>query len=314
MTVFQRTGNWFLPRKNRPYPAPLRTAIERLPRLQELRRRFVFEYSESLTLMIRHPRTFGRLGAARSAAFMRWQLKDPELREKVWPDYTFGCKRILFSSQFLPALQRPNVELVTEPDRGDRARGRAHRRRRACTSSTASSGRPASARTTSCSRWRSPAATGARWKRSGARRARPPRHLRARLPEHVRPLRPQHEHLGRLDHLLPGDAGRLRAPGAAAAARARRRRDRGAPRGRGGQRPRGAGPLRGHRLDAVRLVVPRRARAHRRQLARLHARVPAPHRACSTRREFSFAPLPEPAGCAGAVPAMERDARAATTT
>ena len=45
---------------------------------------------------------------------MRRQLRDPEVRRKVWPDYTFGCKRVLFSSDFLPALQRPNVELVTD--------------------------------------------------------------------------------------------------------------------------------------------------------------------------------------------------------
>jgi cation diffusion facilitator CzcD-associated flavoprotein CzcO len=45
---------------------------------------------------------------------MRSQLKDPEVRRKAWPDYTFGCKRILFSSYFLPALERPNVELVTD--------------------------------------------------------------------------------------------------------------------------------------------------------------------------------------------------------
>ncbi|HEX3511161.1 MAG TPA: NAD(P)/FAD-dependent oxidoreductase [Solirubrobacteraceae bacterium] len=114
LTVFQRTGNWFLPRKNRPYPGPWRAAIRALPGLQDFRRRFVFNYGESLTAAIRHPDTFGRLGAARSAAFMRSQLKDEELRERVWPDYTFGCKRILFSSQFLPALQRENVELVTE--------------------------------------------------------------------------------------------------------------------------------------------------------------------------------------------------------
>ena len=113
MTVFQRTGNWFLPRKNRPYPGLMRMAIEKVPGLQQWRRRFMFEYSESLTLMIRNPRTWGRLGAARSAGFMRSQLKDPVLREKVWPDYTFGCKRILFSSEFLPALERPNVELET---------------------------------------------------------------------------------------------------------------------------------------------------------------------------------------------------------
>jgi cation diffusion facilitator CzcD-associated flavoprotein CzcO len=44
---------------------------------------------------------------------MRSQLPDLELREKVWPHYTFGCKRILFSSHYLPALGRPNVDLVT---------------------------------------------------------------------------------------------------------------------------------------------------------------------------------------------------------
>jgi cation diffusion facilitator CzcD-associated flavoprotein CzcO len=114
LTVFQRTGNWFLPRKNRPYPAAVKAAIERIPGLQALRRRFVFQYTESLTLTIRHPRTFGRLLAARSGAFMRSQLTDQALRERVWPDYTFGCKRILFSSSFLPALQRANVQLVTE--------------------------------------------------------------------------------------------------------------------------------------------------------------------------------------------------------
>jgi cation diffusion facilitator CzcD-associated flavoprotein CzcO len=114
LSVFQRTGNWFLPRRNRRYNRAIRAAIERVPGLQALRRRFVFEYTESLTLAIRHPRTVGRLAAARSAGFMRSQLKDPELREKAWPDYTFGCKRILFSSHYLPALARANVELVTD--------------------------------------------------------------------------------------------------------------------------------------------------------------------------------------------------------
>jgi cation diffusion facilitator CzcD-associated flavoprotein CzcO len=114
MSVFQRSGNWFMPRHNRRYNAAIRTAIARVPALQALRRRFVFEYTESLTLAIRHPRTFGRLARARSTAFMRSQLKDQLVRAKAWPDYTFGCKRILFSSHYLPALQRPNVELVTD--------------------------------------------------------------------------------------------------------------------------------------------------------------------------------------------------------
>jgi cation diffusion facilitator CzcD-associated flavoprotein CzcO len=114
LVVFQRTGNWFLPRRNRPYPAALKWLFEHAPGVEDMRRRFVYNYAESLTLMIRNPRTLGRLGRARSSSFMRSQLKDPELRARVWPGYPFGCKRILFSSDFLPALQRPNVELVTD--------------------------------------------------------------------------------------------------------------------------------------------------------------------------------------------------------
>jgi cation diffusion facilitator CzcD-associated flavoprotein CzcO len=114
MAVFQRTGNWFLPRKNRRYPPAVKAAIRWIPGVQAFRRQYMFQYCESLTAAIRNPRTFGRLLGLRSAVFMRAQLRDPEVRRKVWPGYTFGCKRVLFSSAFLPALQRANVQLVTD--------------------------------------------------------------------------------------------------------------------------------------------------------------------------------------------------------
>jgi cation diffusion facilitator CzcD-associated flavoprotein CzcO len=114
-TVFQRTGNWFMPRRNRAYPKPYTWAVRSVPGFQHARRRFWFWYGEFLTAQIRHPRTLGRIGQLVSTVFMRLQLRDPEVRRKAWPDYTFGCKRVLFSSAFLPALQRSDVELVTEP-------------------------------------------------------------------------------------------------------------------------------------------------------------------------------------------------------
>jgi cation diffusion facilitator CzcD-associated flavoprotein CzcO len=123
LTVFQRTGNWFLPRKNRPYPAWVRAAIRLVPGLQACRRRFMFWYCESLTAAIRHPRTLGRFLGLRSALFMRSQIKDPELRRKLWPDYAFGCKRVLFSSHWFAALQRPNVDVITERITGLDERG-----------------------------------------------------------------------------------------------------------------------------------------------------------------------------------------------
>jgi cation diffusion facilitator CzcD-associated flavoprotein CzcO len=118
LVVFQRTGNWFLPRRNRPYPAALRRVFEHVPGVQALRRRYIYQYTESLTVMIRHPRTLGWVGRLWSTAFMRAQLRDPEVRRKAWPDFAFGCKRILFSSKYLPALQQPNVDLVTDPIAG----------------------------------------------------------------------------------------------------------------------------------------------------------------------------------------------------
>ena len=68
---------------------------------------------------------------------MRSQLKDPAVRAKAWPDYTFGCKRVLFSSHYLPALQRPNVELVTDAIARITPDGHRHCRAAPSTSSTA---------------------------------------------------------------------------------------------------------------------------------------------------------------------------------
>ncbi len=115
LTVFQRTGNWLLPRRNHAYPPLLRTLIARVPLLQSARRAILFYYTEGLTFSIRHPKTAGRLLAWRSARFMRSQLDDADLRRRAWPDYVCGCKRILFSSHYLPTLGRSNVELVTDP-------------------------------------------------------------------------------------------------------------------------------------------------------------------------------------------------------
>ena len=115
MSVFQRTGNWFLPRKHTDYRPVVHRLFRRVPLLYKLFRFALYVYMESLTAMIRHPKALGWVGRLWSTLFMRGQLTDPGVRRRAWPDYTFGCKRVLFSSTFLPALQRENVELVTDP-------------------------------------------------------------------------------------------------------------------------------------------------------------------------------------------------------
>ena len=114
LTVFQRTGNWFLPRQNKPYSPARMGMFQRLPLIGSLLRLGMYLYTELLTAMIRHPRTFGLLGRLWSTLFMRGQLRGGSIRRLVWPGYTFGCKRILFSSKWLPALQRDNVTVIAD--------------------------------------------------------------------------------------------------------------------------------------------------------------------------------------------------------
>lgn len=114
LDVYQRSPPWMLPRSNREYPRPARWLLRRVPGLQRLRRRTLLAVMESTILgFIAVPPLRWLLGAW-AQAFMRLQLRDPGLRAKLWPDYPIGCKRVLFSSHYLPALQRDNVEVVTD--------------------------------------------------------------------------------------------------------------------------------------------------------------------------------------------------------
>lgn len=112
--VYQRTAPWILPRRNKPYAPWARRAIERVPGLQHARRLGILAFAESgIAGQTRVPLIRRAIGAW-ATWHMKNQVKDPALRAKVWPDYPIGCKRVLFSSHYLPALTRPNVDLVTD--------------------------------------------------------------------------------------------------------------------------------------------------------------------------------------------------------
>lgn len=113
--VYQRTPPWILPRRNRPYAPWARRMTERVPGLQQVRRLGILAFAESgIAGQTRVPLL--RAGIKAWATWhMKRQVKDPALRRKIWPDYPIGCKRVLFSSHYLPALTRPNVELITAP-------------------------------------------------------------------------------------------------------------------------------------------------------------------------------------------------------
>jgi cation diffusion facilitator CzcD-associated flavoprotein CzcO len=112
--VYQRTPAYMLPRRNRPYPRWIRAAIRHLPGVQAARRYGMWLFMESFIAGLTRLAPIKWALRAWSTSFLRIHVRDRELRRKLTPDCKFGCKRILFSSYWYPALRRDNVELVTE--------------------------------------------------------------------------------------------------------------------------------------------------------------------------------------------------------
>ena len=115
LDVYQRTAPWVIPRNDRPYGDLEKLALRHVPGLQKAYRAGVYALKEvtvpSFTLWpaISKP--------AQTAAIknLKKGIKDPELREKVMPRFTFGCKRVLISNDYYPALAADNVDVVTDP-------------------------------------------------------------------------------------------------------------------------------------------------------------------------------------------------------
>ncbi len=116
LAVYQRSAPYLLPRRNLEYPERVRALLRQIPGAQRLRRYGMCGVMESITFGLTRSSAARVPLRAWSTAFMRLQLRgDRELRRRAWPDYPFGCKRILFSSGYLPALRRSNVELISDP-------------------------------------------------------------------------------------------------------------------------------------------------------------------------------------------------------
>src|SRR5690348_15276854 len=113
--VFQRTPPWVMPHSSRPITRAEQLVYSKLPLAQRLVRGGIYTARELLVLgFVKQPRIMKAIEKIaerhRSGA-----IDDPDLLAKVTPDYTIGCKRILPSNDWYPALARDNVELVTDP-------------------------------------------------------------------------------------------------------------------------------------------------------------------------------------------------------
>jgi cation diffusion facilitator CzcD-associated flavoprotein CzcO len=112
--VFQRTPPWIMPHTDRPTKGWERRLYEAVPGLEKAIRGGVYAARELLVLgFVKQPKLMGVVERLARKHIER-SIPDPELREKVTPDYTIGCKRILPSNMWYPALTQDNVELVTK--------------------------------------------------------------------------------------------------------------------------------------------------------------------------------------------------------
>jgi cation diffusion facilitator CzcD-associated flavoprotein CzcO len=120
LSVFQRTPNYVLPRLDQPVTqadkALLMSAPDMAMRLAGMQRDSIFEGSDNYFWQVFQWTPEGRAAYEEQARLhLEAQVPDPALREKLTPTYPIGCKRILFCDDFYPALQKPNVTLVTDP-------------------------------------------------------------------------------------------------------------------------------------------------------------------------------------------------------
>ncbi|MEZ0484735.1 flavin-containing monooxygenase [Fibrella aquatica] len=115
LTIFQRTAPYVTPRRNRTYSARQRSFFTAIPGLQRLHRTAYYWLNELFGLAFLGNETLNKLATKAALSNLKYHIKDPELRRKVWPNYKLGCKRILVSNAYYPALNRPNVALVTDP-------------------------------------------------------------------------------------------------------------------------------------------------------------------------------------------------------
>ncbi len=114
LVVFQRTPPWVLPHPNRRITAWERWLYRRVPATQRVVRAGVYWAREVFAgLLVYNPRVLRVLETA-IALFIGLSVRDPRLREKLVPKYRPGCKRLLLSNTYYSAIQRDNVQVVTD--------------------------------------------------------------------------------------------------------------------------------------------------------------------------------------------------------
>ncbi|MDG4797479.1 NAD(P)/FAD-dependent oxidoreductase [Micromonospora sp. WMMD1082] len=112
LTLFQRTPAWIMPRRSRRVTRLEQAAYRHLPGAQRGVRAAIYLVRDAMAVGFLHP-TVNRVAARVSLRMLRRQVAEPRLRATLTPRYAMGCKRVLISNDYWPALTRQNVDVVS---------------------------------------------------------------------------------------------------------------------------------------------------------------------------------------------------------
>jgi cation diffusion facilitator CzcD-associated flavoprotein CzcO len=116
LDVYQRTPAWVVPKRDKVYSEAAKRRLARFPILLRASRLLKYWLSELFgPIVFLDNERLSRIGEKGSLMHLHAQVKDPELRKKLTPNFQFGCKRILISDEYWACFEKPNVELVTDP-------------------------------------------------------------------------------------------------------------------------------------------------------------------------------------------------------
>ena len=114
LSLFQRSAAWVLPKPDRPFKRWEQSLFRIIPVWDRLYRYLIYWKNESRALAFTKFNGLLELFARQARQEARKHVTDPEKLKHIIPDYQIGCKRILISNDWYPAINQPNVSLVTE--------------------------------------------------------------------------------------------------------------------------------------------------------------------------------------------------------
>jgi len=114
VTLFQRTPQWIINVENRVFPEEMKAAFREHPKkMQDLYDNLaeIFNLKFAASLVGQNDAGYAEMARA-CREYLENGVRDPDLRRRLTPNYKVGCKRLIVSSTFYDAIQRPNARLV----------------------------------------------------------------------------------------------------------------------------------------------------------------------------------------------------------